>query len=30
VTLACLDPVSWRPMRIPAPVAAKIEPWKGH
>ncbi len=29
VTLACLDPVSWRPARIPAPVAAKIEPWKG-
>ncbi len=30
VTLACLDPVSWRPARIPAPVAAKIETWKGH
>jgi len=30
VTLACLDPVSWRPTRIPAPVAAKIDPWKGH
>jgi acyl-CoA thioester hydrolase len=30
VTLACLDPVSWRPARIPAPVAAKIDPWKGH
>jgi acyl-CoA thioester hydrolase len=30
VTLACIDPVSWRPTRIPAPVAAKIEPWKGH
>jgi acyl-CoA thioester hydrolase len=30
VTLACLDPASWRPTRIPAPVAAKIAPWKGH
>ena len=30
VTLACLDPVSWRPARIPAPVAAKIDPRKGH
>jgi acyl-CoA thioester hydrolase len=30
VTLACLDPVSWRPTRIPAPVAVKIDPWKGH
>jgi acyl-CoA thioester hydrolase len=30
VRLACLDPVRWRPVRIPAPVAAKIEPGKGH
>jgi acyl-CoA thioester hydrolase len=30
VTLACLDPVSWRPARIPAAVAAKIDTWKGH
>jgi acyl-CoA thioester hydrolase len=30
VTLACLDPVSWRPARIPASVAAKIDTWKGH
>lgn len=30
VTLACLNPVSWRPARIPAPVAAKIDHWKGH
>jgi acyl-CoA thioester hydrolase len=30
VTLACIDPVSWRPARIPASVAAKIDPWKGH
>ncbi len=30
VTLACLDPVSWRPTRIPSPVAAKIDSWKGH
>jgi acyl-CoA thioester hydrolase len=30
VTLACLDPVSWRPTRIPTSVAAKIDPWKGH
>jgi len=30
VTLACLDPVNWRPTRIPAPVSAKIDSWKGH
>jgi acyl-CoA thioester hydrolase len=30
VTLACLDPVSWRPARIPASVATKIDTWKGH
>jgi len=30
VTLACLDPVNWRPARIPAPVAARIDLWKGH
>ena len=29
VALACLDPVSWRPTRIPRPVAVKIELWKG-
>lgn len=29
VTLACLDALSWRPARIPASVAAKIDPWKG-
>jgi tol-pal system-associated acyl-CoA thioesterase len=29
VALACLDPVSWRPTRIPAPVAVKIDLWKG-
>ncbi|HSS71312.1 MAG TPA: tol-pal system-associated acyl-CoA thioesterase [Casimicrobiaceae bacterium] len=25
VTLACLDPATWRPVRIPAAVAAKME-----
>lgn len=25
VALACLEPVTWRPARIPAPVAAKID-----
>lgn len=25
VTLACLDPATWRPARIPAPVAASID-----
>jgi acyl-CoA thioester hydrolase len=25
VTLACLDPATWRPTRIPAAVAAKME-----
>jgi len=29
VTLACLDAATWRPARIPAPVAAKIDPRKG-
>ena len=29
VTLACLDAQNWRPSRIPAPVAAKIDPRKG-
>ena len=24
VTLACLDPATWRPARIPAPVVAKM------
>lgn len=26
VTLACVDPVKWRPARIPALVVAKIDP----
>ena len=25
VTLACLDPATWRPARIPAPVRARME-----
>jgi len=25
VTLACLDPATWRPARIPVPVAARME-----
>ena len=25
VTLACLDPATWRPTRIPAPVAERME-----
>jgi len=25
VTLACLDPTTWRPTRIPAPVATRME-----
>ena len=25
VTLACIDPATWRPARIPAPVVAKMD-----